>query len=310
MVWGGRRLESLGRRLPFDHTGESWDITCRADAMGVIRNGACKGMPFIDYINSNRQKILGTRTASTGDFPLLVKIIYAEDNLSVQVHPDDEYALRADNELCGKNEMWYVLEAPPDSYLIIGLRDGVGRERFKQTLERGVGVEDCLNKLHVRRGDVIDIPAGLVHAVGKGIMLAEIQQNSDLTYRIYDYNRAGLDGKPRLLHTDKALDVIDFDYRIPREAVRGVVEKRDGCTITRYICNPYFDVCKYDISMAYGETSDPSNFYIYTCVNGTAEIYYGDMATTVCYGDSVFIPADMGVYTIKGPCELLKCFVP
>ena len=300
----------MGRRLPFDHTGESWDITCRADAMGVIRNGAFKGMLFIDYINTNRQRILGTRTASTGDFPLLVKIISAEDDLSVQVHPDDNYALHADDEPCGKNEMWYVLEAPPDSYLIVGLRDGVNKKRFKQTLEQGEGVEECLNKLHVRRGDVIDIPAGLVHAIGKGIMLAEIQQNSDLTYRIYDYNRTGLDGNPRRLHTDKALDVIDFYYRIPREAVCGAVEEHDGCTITRYIHNPYFNVSKYDILTECDERSDLSKFYIYTCVGGSAEIYFSGMTTTVRYGDSVFIPADMGAYMVKGPCELLKCFVP
>jgi len=276
--------------------------------MGVIKNGVLKGTSLIDYINTDKIKILGAH--ASGDFPLLVKLIDADDFLSVQVHPGDGYARRAGDGPCGKNEIWYILESPPGGYLVIGLKDGVKRAALEHALATGSGAEELLNKLYVQQGDVIDIPAGLIHAVGKGIILAEIQQNSDLTYRVYDYNRTGLNGKPRELHIKKALDVIDFDNKIPRCKVMANPVAIDGCTVTRYISNPYFCVDKYDIPVSYNDKTDPGAFHIYTCVGGAATIATNGFTINAVCGDSVFMPAAFGAYTVYGPCALLKCSVP
>jgi len=275
--------------------------------MGVVRNGAHKGETFIDLINTDRIGILGAKHANAGDFPLLVKIIDARDRLSVQVHPHDAYAREHDGYPFGKNEMWYVLEAPEDGYLIIGLKEGVERRAFTRALESGEGVEDYLNKLYVSRGDAVDIPAGLIHAIGGGIMIAEIQQNSDLTYRVYDYGRRGIDGKPRALQIEKALGVIDFDHAVPTGKAAGrVVGDCGRARITEYVNNPFFCVEKYEVADEYGECSDASGFHVFTCVGGRAEIVADGEVTRVDYCDSVFIPAALGDYIIKGPCELLK----
>jgi len=308
MVWGGNRLAGYGRELPFKYTGESWDISCREREMGIVRNGTYKGRTFIELIETDRVKILGHKHAA-GDFPLLVKLIDANDFLSVQVHPGDEYARAADGA-SGKNEMWYVLEAPEDGYLIIGLKDGVTKKIFERALAAGRGVEECLNRLYVKRGDVIDIPAGLVHAVGSGIMLAEIQQNSDLTYRVYDYGRAGIDGKPRELHIKKALDVIDFEQKIPREKAAGRKRNTGSETVTEYISNQYFHVLKYDIKNTFRERTDAARFRVLTCVGGGAEIVSRGGTTAMRTGDSVFLPAALGEYEIKGPCSLLMSYKP
>jgi len=306
MVWGGRRMAAhFGRKLPFDHTGESWDVSCRPNEMSIIENGPLAGIPFDAAIAKDPAAFLGKRVCSTyktNGFPLLIKIIDANDDLSVQVHPDDAYAAAHGLE-GGKSEMWYVMEAPPGQSLIIGLTDDATPKKLRQD------PMSCLQRLPIKKGDIIDIPAGLVHAITKGVMIAEIQQNSDITFRLYDYNRKGLDGKPRELHLEDGIAVSDFDNRYAKGTASGP------------IINDHFAVIKYDMrektNMEITETSDPETFTIFTCVEGTCMI---SSTPTAAASDafevalpcsrSVFIPAGLGSYNIKGSAIILKSFIP
>jgi len=269
---------------------ESWDITCRPEEMGIIKNGSATGLTFRAYIDQDPTGVLGTRI--TGDFPLLVKIIDARDTLSVQVHPPDDYSTDP-----GKSEMWYIITPPTDGELIIGLAPNATSQ-----------IENHLNRLAVKTGDIINIPAGLVHALTPGAKIAEVQQNSDTTYRIYDYNRVGPDGKPRQLHIEDALAVADFANTIPKTTVPGLCIENDNCIKTYTIANKYFGIIKYEISGKINETSNPEAFSIFTCVEGEAEINGVKIQTE----QSIFIPANLGEYTIKPGknCKLLKAFVP
>jgi mannose-6-phosphate isomerase len=308
MIWGGRKLsDRYGRRLPSDHTGESWDISFRENEMGRVINGLLAGQSFAAVTGpiggESRAKWLGPRFVNE-EFPLLVKIIDANDNLSVQVHPGGAGR--------GKTEMWYVLDAPEDGKLIIGLKDGITKEAFAQAVNEngGQAVEGMLNNLPVKRGDIIYIPAGLIHAITKGVMTAEIQQNSDITYRVYDYGRKGLDGMPRQLHKEEALAVIDFENLHKKTATPGI--KVNGTPFTYYIANQYFCVIGYDLDhMTHTEESDPDKFFIFTCVEGNCVIHAGDTATPLAESYSVFIPAALGRFSIESAhCKLLKSFVP
>jgi mannose-6-phosphate isomerase len=277
---------------------ESWDVTCRPNEMSVIENGAYAGMAFDAYLNIDRMKTLGTRLADLPRFPLLVKIITAIDTLSVQVHPDDDYAKKQNNSDSGKSEMWYILTPPTDGKLIIGLRDGVTKERFKQMIETG-DVTEALHYLPVKTGDMVNIPAGLIHALTPGTTLAEIQQNSDTTYRLYDYNRPGPDGKPRELHVEQALDVTDFDRRIPV----GITEKVHG---------KYFIVEQYDIDKTHTFASEGKSFNIAVCVEGTVSIAYDGGEVKLDNRRTAFLPAGMGAFTFipKSRAKILLCTVP
>ena len=198
-IWGGTRLKTEWGVLSDAPTvGEAWMLTVREKEKNIVANGAWAGKTV--------DEVIGAVGASAGDFPLLVKLIDAGDRLSVQVHPDDAYAAEVEHDR-GKTEMWYILEAEEGAELICGLREGVTREDFAEAVRAGE-TENVLEHIPVHAGETYFIPAGLPHAIGKGILLAEIQQNCDLTYRIWDYNRRGADGKPRELHVAKALDVV------------------------------------------------------------------------------------------------------
>ena len=318
MLWGGNRLNTIfGRNLPSEKTGESWDISCRPNEMGIIENGPAAGQALADYIALDRAGVLGTRLAGLTCFPLLVKLIDANDALSVQVHPDDDYAASQGGADTGKTEMWYILVPPTNGSLIIGLKPGVTPAILRAAYENGT-VEDCLNHLPVAAGDIVNIPAGLVHALTPGVMVAEVQQNSDITYRLYDYNRVGLDGKPRELHMEDALAVIDFEGKIPKTTVTGHAVKKGDCTLTHAISSKHFAIIKYELQGSFSEASDPAAFCIFTCVEGEVEIFSGTIGAslngvTLQAGDSVFIPAGLGEYCLqpkKGRAVLLKSFVP
>ena len=209
-VWGGEKLKTVyGKEIPFEHTGESWEIACHDHGQSVAVNGTFKGMTLKDILLSAGQEVIGKGFDQGDKFPLLIKLIDAKDDLSVQVHPDDAYAHVHENGELGKSEAWVILEAEEGASLVIGLKEGTTKKAFEDALKAGE-LEKVLNRLPVKSGDVVDIPAGLLHAIGSGIMLAEVQQNSDTTYRVYDWNRVGLDGKSRELHVEKSLETIDF----------------------------------------------------------------------------------------------------
>jgi len=315
MIWGGARLAQMfGRQLPSAKVGESWDISCRPQEMGIIENGPLAGTTFDAYINMDKQKVLGTRLQNCDRFPLLVKIIDANDVLSIQVHPCDAYAAQKGGADCGKNEMWYVLAPPRDGYLLIGLRPDITREKLQKAFENGT-VENCMARLPVKVGDIIDIPAGLVHALTPGVMVAEVQQNSDITYRLFDFNRLDAHGNMRPLHTDDAFAVADFDNKLAKTVVTGQSIKKGENELIYAINNPYFAIIKYVLDSPLTEESDPGAFSVYTCVEGHAAITAGEFEVQVAAGRSVFIPAGLGQYSVS-PFEkneravLLKSFVP
>jgi len=301
-VWGGDRLAQLfGRTLPSNNIGESWDVSCRPHEMSVIENGPWAGCSLERYIAANKEYVLGKRLKNCKDFPFLIKLIDANDALSIQVHPGGEY---------GKSEVWYVLAPPTGGHLIIGLKPGITREALAAAYENGT-IEHCLNHLPVKTGDIVNIPAGLVHALTPGVVVAEIQQNSDTTYRIYDYGRPGLDGKPRPLHVQDALAVSDFEGNaaVP---FTGESIKIGENELTHYNCNEYFAVTKYDLAEPLTEKSNLMAFSIFTCVGGHAVIKTDSMAVEIPLGRSVFIPARMGGYSItpKGEHAILLKSTP
>jgi len=334
MLWGGNRLNTIyNRDIPYEKTGESWDISCRPNEMGIIENGPEAGQPLAEYIALDKTGVLGTRIASQENFPLLVKLIDANDVLSVQVHPGDDFG--GSNPATGqwqptdtgKAEMWYILAPPTDGNLIIGLKPGITPAVLRAALKNGT-IESCLNLLPVAAGDIVNIPAGLIHALTPGVMVAEVQQNSDITYRLYDYNRLGLDGKPRPLHIEETLSVADFEGKIPKTTTPGLAVKKGDCTLTYAIANKHFAVIKYDLQGSLTQASDPAAFNVFTCVEGEAEIIgewpnRADISPTTIAGlrndvklptgSSVLIPAGLGNYTTRpkrGHCVLLKSFVP
>ena len=210
-LWGGNRLrEEYGKKMNSDKIAESWELSCHKDGQSVIEGGEFDGKTLSEYIDAKGKRVLGTNCERFEYFPILIKLIDAKDNLSVQVHPSNEYALRVEGEY-GKTEMWYIVDCNEGAELLYGFKHEIGEEEFADRIKNNTLLE-VTNNVPVHKGDVFFIESGTLHAIGKGILIAEIQQNSNTTYRIYDYGRVGADGKPRQLHIDKAVEVTD---RIP-----------------------------------------------------------------------------------------------
>ncbi|WP_026885321.1 type I phosphomannose isomerase catalytic subunit [Clostridium beijerinckii] len=297
-IWGGKHLEKFRDNVPEGVIGESWDIACHKNGTGKVENGKLKGKTFDEIINLYGEKLLGTEI-STKEFPLLIKLITAEDKLSVQVHPDDKYANRVEKD-SGKTEAWYVVDAEENASLIVGTKD-CDKEKFKKAIEEGE-LDKYLNKIPVKKGDFFFVQSGLVHAICEGVLIAEIQQNSDTTYRVYDYNRG------REIHVEKALDVIDFSLK--GENSKGILIERDGY-YKSYLClDEYFTIQKYKITTYVKEKSDEERFYLFTCVDGNGLIKYNGGEEKIVMGDSIFIPATLGDYELVGDFTVLKSYVP
>jgi mannose-6-phosphate isomerase len=209
-VWGGRKLETLyGKRLPPGAPiGESWEISDRPGDVSVISNGALAGKDLHWLMENHGEELLGKASAANGRFPLLIKILDAQDTLSLQVHPPKQKAAILGGE--PKTELWYIADADREAELFVGLKQGTSRQDFEKRLGDG-SVADCFHRVKVQKGDAMFLPSGRVHALGAGLVIFEIQQNSDTTYRVFDWNRKGLDGKPRELHLRQAMASIDFE---------------------------------------------------------------------------------------------------
>ena len=246
--------------------------------------------------------------AERGKFPLLIKLLDANLPLSVQVHPDDDYALAHEGNELGKTEMWVVLDASPTAALILGLQSQISPESFRQAIAEGT-LEQYLHRLSVAPGDVICVPAGTVHAILGGAVIAEIQQNSNTTYRVYDWNRLGNDGKPRPLHIEKAIDVIDFGKVKPGLASPELVYERLGVRGWRLCSNRYFTTEKVDLvdGAVFKGNCDGSTLEIWGAIKGTAEVA-GLHVEEVQF---ILLPAALGEFTIKaqGKCSFLRTFM-
>ena len=296
IIWGGNKLKTDYNKVSdLKNIAESWELTVHKDGVNTITDS---GITMQEYIDKEGFSVVTDK--SLDRFPLLIKFIDAEDNLSIQVHPDDEYALETANSL-GKTEMWYIIDAKPGAKLVYGLKPGCDVKSLGEAIANGT-VEEQLNYVDVKKGDVFFIPSGLVHAIGAGILLAEIQQNSNITYRVYDYNRLGKDGKPRELHVTDALNVIvnrsDYDINKIRYS-KG--QKTSTCLAS---CE-FFTVDKYDLDGKITLSTTKESFNSVLCLEGNAKLTYNSEEFAVTKGDSYFIPANLGEYTIEGKAEII-----
>lgn len=309
-IWGGRYFEKLGRELPEGLVAESWEVSCHKNGLSVIANGEYAGITLTEFIKSDPIGVAGSKfPLGCSEIPLLIKLIDANDKLSVQVHPDDNYAAVFENGF-GKNEMWYIIDAKPGANLVAGLKKNITREKFLRAVKEN-RIEDCLLHVRVMPGDVINIPAGTVHSIGEGIVIAEIQQTSDITYRLFDYNRVDRNGVARQLHLDKALDVINFEAGHRKIKCGGVkIEVNDTCLKTVFVANRFFACERYELNGEVIEKSDGSKFYIYIFVEGNGAIETGDGKVKVNAGETVFLPAALREYTISGKLTALKTYIP
>ena len=298
-IWGGTRLPREWNKCAPDGgiVGESWELTVRQKEMSVVTNGALSGTPVGDLLRNCPDQLMGKSTIANGDFPLLIKFIDAADRLSVQVHPNDAYAARVENDR-GKTEMWYIVDADEDAEIICGLADGIDNSAFRSALQKGE-MMSTLKTQKVRAGQTYFIPAGLPHAIGKGILIAEIQQNCDLTYRVYDYDRRGADGSLRELHIDKACDVIRAFDRNEVEAIRysrGLPASRDQVLTD---C-AYFRVEKFDLQKNTQTLRQNGYLRHLLCISGEGFIEWNGTAYSFCRGNSILLPAELDNMTLVG----------
>ena len=295
-IWGGTRLmDDFGFDTGLDKAAEGWMLSCHEAGMNTVCGGRFDGKTLCEVIEAEgAEKICGKNCMRFAYFPVLIKLIDARDNLSVQVHPDDEYARRVENEF-GKTEIWYVLDATDGAELIYGFKEKITKDEFKAAIENGT-LLDKLNSVKVKKGDLFFIEAGTVHAIGSGALIAEIQQNSNCTYRVFDYNRVGADGKPRELHIDKAVDVSKtVPPRIP------VSHETQGETSRLLAECDLFTVNKYDVTETLTLKTDEASYNHILVVGGSGTVD----GQAVKKGDSLFVPANYGEYEVSGNMEII-----
>ncbi|MGB6084431.1 type I phosphomannose isomerase catalytic subunit [Moheibacter sp.] len=293
-IWGGNKLnQAVSAELQMDNLGEIWSISGVAENISIVENGVLTGKNLQELIEIYQEKLVGKKVWKKfgNEFPLLIKFIDAAQPLSVQVHPNDEQAKKLHNSF-GKSEMWYIMEAEKDSELIIGFKEGIGKSDYEKHLKTET-LEEILGKIPVEKGDAVYIPAGRVHAIGAGIVLAEIQQTSDVTYRIYDYNRIDKDGKKRELHTNLALNAIDFN---PIEEIKTKYDSTDN-QLNALIKSPYFTT---EIFTGNQEVSITENdeMRIYICTEGSCKFQTQNGGTQLEKHQTLLMPAEIDSYKI------------
>jgi mannose-6-phosphate isomerase len=311
LIWGGRRLGTLlGKPIgEGSDYAESWEISDYRDWTSVVSQGPLAGVTLRELVQTRGEEILGPRLAGLGWFPLLVKFIDAREVLSVQVHPSDEQAARLSGDR-GKTEAWVVMHAEPGSLIYAGLRPGVGPADLKEAVARG-SVAPLLHAFEPRAGDCILIEAGTVHAIGAGVVLAEIQQTSDATYRIDDWGRKGPDGRPRPLHLDQALQVIDFS-RGPVDPLVPHAVPRDFGSIEMLAQSRYFAFERLSLK-ATACVGSHHGFTILIGLGGRSCVIHNERDLLLGYGSTMLLPAALGPVSIKpldGESLVLTCIVP
>lgn len=302
-IWGGNRLKNdFNKKTDMDIVAESWELCCHKNGTNKIFG---KNENLGEFIKDNRE-LLGRNCDKFDGFPVLIKLIDAKDNLSIQVHPDDEFAKKYENSF-GKTEMWYVADCEEGAYLYYGFNREISRGEFEKRIKENTLLE-VLNKVPIKKGDVFFITAGTVHAICKGALIAEIQQNSDVTYRVYDYGRVGKDGKPRELHIDKAISVAKL--KRPDTYNVEVISEDDYAKNTLLCKCEFFETHKIDVFSEFKVNAGEMSFYSVLCLEGSARIMSDISNLDIHKGDSVFIPAGEGECVICGDCQVILTFVP
>lgn len=308
-IWGGNRIRNdFEMETDLNNIAEAWVLSCHEDGESTVIGGEFDGKTLSEVLEKDiGMGALGTNCKgceSIEDFPILIKLIDADDKLSVQVHPDDEYAAANEKDVRGKTEAWYIIDCDDDAELIYGFNDDISKEEFREAIESGT-LLDKVNRAKVKPGDVAFISSGTLHAIGKGILLAEVQQSCNTTYRVFDYNRKGLDGKPRELHIDKAVDVTKCTVPEGTLDPEGIPVKHDGYVSVLLSECPYFTMTSIDVDSLYADTADETSFISLIALDGKGTIKCGNEEREIKKGDSIFIPANSGSFYVSGKVKLL-----
>ena len=298
-LWGGTRLISdFNKKTTLDKAAESWELSTHPDGESIVATGKYTGLKLSEYIEKNGgAQCIGKKAAAFDFFPILIKLIDAKDNLSIQVHPNDEYALKVEGEY-GKTEMWYIVDCEDDAFLYFGINRDVSKEEFEERIKNNTLLE-ILNKVPVHKGDVFFIPSGTIHAICSGILICEVQQNSNTTYRVYDYDRRSADGLPRELHIDKAIDVSNLTPTKP--IVTDSPEMLAKCQ--------YFTVEKVNCNGAKKIAIDSNCFKSLVIIDGNGSIEVNGYSLSISKGESIFIPAQNGEILLNGDFEAILSYV-
>ncbi|MEO2263765.1 type I phosphomannose isomerase catalytic subunit [Dorea sp. YH-dor228] len=305
-LWGGTRLrDEYGKRIDLTPLAETWECSVHSDGPSVVGNGEFKGKNLAEVLEQHPEYI-GTKVAD-GKLPVLVKFIDAKQDLSVQVHPDDEYARKYEHQN-GKTEMWYVIDADEGAELIYGFRHKVTPEILREAVVTGT-LDKHLQKAEVHKGDVFYVPAGTVHGIGAGILIAEIQESSNVTYRVYDYDRVDKNGKKRELHFDKAVQVMNMGVAPDVKQKPRMVKYYAGCSRELLCRCKYFEAERIQVTKGFSFSVREESFQILMCLDGYGQVETMDAELKplrFSKGETVFIPAGIGRCMVIGEAGLIK----
>jgi len=311
-IWGGHNLRRLGKNAPLARIGESWELSTLPGNENLVANGSEQGQSLKTLVTRYGRFMLGQTLDGTlierRDVPFLLKFIDANDNLSIQVHPDDKYAALHENGKSGKTEMWYVLDAKPGAYVIHGLKANYSVQELQSAVKKKRLLE-IVRKVPVKKGDVVFIPAGTIHALTEGIVVAEIQQHSDLTYRLYDYDRVDDQGRRRPLHIRQALDVLSYKNKKP--LYKGLItEDEDAWRVRHLALSRYFGVCELQVCDAHLEVETGGKFHAFMVLEGEALFSANGESVSARNLETVVLPAGLNKCRVEGTFTALVVFTP
>ena len=296
-IWGGNTLvNEYNKKCDMERVAESRELSTHKDDESIVEYGTFKGLTLSEYIKSNGCNVLGKNAEAFDNFPILIKFIDAKEALSIQVHPDDEYSLKNNGEY-GKTEMWYILDCDEDSYLYYGFKEEISKEKFKKSIEENT-LLNYLNKVKVNKGDSFFINAGTVHAIGKGIVICEVQQNSNTTYRVYDYDRTDKDGNKSPLHIEQAIAVAETKPARNYKRIGNILAECDYFTVEELMVD----------GTARIEVTDNS-FISVIVIDGQGELSNNAYVSKFTKGDSIFILAQNSVFELQGKCNLIITYL-
>jgi mannose-6-phosphate isomerase len=304
-IWGGEKLKTvLNKPITSKITGESWELSTVEGDVSTVANGELKGKSLMDLINETPDEILGTRVYERfgKQFPLLFKYLDAREDLSIQVHPNDKLAKERHNSF-GKTEMWYVMQADADSRIIVGFKENSSKEEYLKHLHDNTLVS-ILDDVKAKAGDVFFLETGTVHAIGAGLVVAEIQQTSDITYRLYDFDRVDAQGNKRELHVDLALDAINYNKVDTQKKYDSKAN-----TSNKVVDCPYFTTNFIPLEDKVQVSKSGETFTVYMCIEGSFEIEYDGFKHTYIKGDTVLVPAAINAFVLSGKASILEIYI-
>ncbi|PZD95495.1 mannose-6-phosphate isomerase, class I [Paenibacillus sambharensis] len=296
-IWGGTKLKELfGYPIPNDHTGECWAISAHPNGQSIVKNGPYQGMALGELWQAHPELF----RSDSAVFPLLTKLLDASDDLSVQVHPDDEYAGKHENGELGKTECWYIVDAEPGAAIIYG-HEASSKAELARMIENGQW-DALLTRVPVKQGDFFYVPSGTIHALGRGIVVLETQQSSDTTYRVYDYDRQDKDGSKRVLHLAKAIEVTTIPQTYTPASYQTL--ESEGIVITRFVSNSFFTVEKWEVT---GRAQLPANekYTLFSVIDGTGSLHGQGDEYQLNKGDHLILPVDFGPYELGGKLTVI-----